>query len=319
MTGKGGLTRKADRRFKALTAAFAVWIVVVSVLGGWWGTLVLKQAAQIAELEEKTGMSVEAAQLHWQKTQRMLFWESSTFFLLLFGSSAVLVWLYLRDTKRTRALQAFFASFTHELRTPLTSIRLQAESISENLAPDAGSKILVDRLLEDAMKLESQVERTLELARVEGGGPLYTQPVQLKSWMDRMLVSWRSTYNEKVRFELEIQDCFVDADPSAMAVILRNLVENSIRHSQGDPLVISLKAAAIDRKVQLSFHDNGAAFSGSTKTLGKIFQKGPRSQGAGVGLYLIDALMRRMGGAVRFAGGQGFEVSLLFKEGQSNG
>ena len=39
--------------------------------------------------------------------------------------------------------------------------------------------------MEDTMRLESQVERTLELARVEGGGPVFPEPMELKPWLDQ--------------------------------------------------------------------------------------------------------------------------------------
>ena len=95
--------------------------------------------------------------------------------VLLTGLSIALVWLYLRDQRRTNSLRAFFASVTHELRTPLTSIRLQAESLA-----DAGNASpLVERLLEDTSRLEGQVEKTLELARIEGGGELDLQPLPI--------------------------------------------------------------------------------------------------------------------------------------------
>ena len=45
----------------------------------------------------------------------MLFWESLVFFALLLATTVLLFWLYWRDVKRARGLQAFFASLTHEL------------------------------------------------------------------------------------------------------------------------------------------------------------------------------------------------------------
>ena len=103
------------------------------------------------------------------RTQHMLHWESTTFFVLAVVSSAFLFWLYWLDMRRARSIQAFFASVTHELRTPLTSIRLQAESIAEQC--DESQRQLVARLLEDTTRLEGQVERTLELARLEARRP----------------------------------------------------------------------------------------------------------------------------------------------------
>src|SRR5207342_3527803 len=149
----------------------------------WWGWVVHRQAVKIEELQQLVGQSSSTAHEQWQVTQRMLVWEGGTLLVLLTGLSVALLWLYLRDQRRTRASRAFFASVTHELRTPLTSIRLQAESLADKGA--AGP--LINRLLEDTSRLEAQVEKTLELARLEGGGTLDLQALPIHAWLERQV------------------------------------------------------------------------------------------------------------------------------------
>ena len=48
--------------------------------------------------------------------------------------------------------------------------------------------------------------------------------------------------------------------------------------------------------IQLCYDDRGSAYQGKLQHLGKLFYKGPGSQGQGIGLYLIKNLMERMGG-----------------------
>ena len=188
-----------NSRFRNLATALLIWLSLVCVLGVWWGTLLLRQAKKIAELEGIAGVSSSTTQNHWERTQRMLYWEASSFVGLLLASTVLLFWLYWRDAQRTRGVRSFFAAFTHELRTPLTSIRLQAESIAEALSLKGDEKPLVQRLLEDTLRLEAQVERALELARVEGGGPVFIQPFPIKPWLDRFLASWIADYQDRVR------------------------------------------------------------------------------------------------------------------------
>jgi signal transduction histidine kinase len=302
-----------------MIAAQVFWLGIVCLLGAWWASLVLNQAERIAVLEKASGLLDEASRSQL-RTHRMVFWESLTYFALLTASTGLLIWLYWRDMKRARGVQAFFASMTHELRTPLTSIRLQAESIAENLSGDATQKSLVERLLEDTMRLEGQVERTLELARVEGGGAVFPQPLELKPWLGRLVVNWKEAYGEKVRYETEVEDVIVTADPTALQVVMKNLLENSLRHAQRERLEVRVSAkAASDGGVELVYRDNGPEYSGDGRSLGQIFNKGAKSQGAGVGLYLIRVLMEQMGGRARFAAGQGFEVRLWLKGGAQNG
>ncbi len=284
-----------------MIGAQVFWIGVVCLVAAWWGYLLLKQATQISRLEVAAGMAQETAHVAWMRTQRMLYGESTTFLILAVLSTGFLFRLYWLEMRRARSLEAFFASVTHELRTPLTSIRLQAESIAESFSPaDASQGLLVKRLLEDTTRLEGQVERTLELARMEGGGPVFMQPVRLYPWLTRLTQSWSESYGARATFQLKVDDLTVEADPNALQVIFKNLLENSIKHAKREPLLISIEAKSVSGKVRVTFGDNGQGYAGDESNLGKLFFRGPSSQGSGVGLYLVKALTERMRGTVRF-------------------
>ena len=316
MTGKGIITKAPASRLRLILILQVIWVGLVCLLAAWWGHLALKQAARIAELEKQTGLSSSIAELQWLHTQRMLHWESATFVVFLIASVVFLFWIYQRDMRRAGGLQAFFASVTHELRTPLTSIRLQAESIADNLsAKEIDQRHLVERLMEDTLRLEAQVERTLELARVEGGGPVFTQTVNLRALVDRMAKSCKEAYRGRLEVQNQLEDLDVQVDPAAFQVILKNLLDNSIRHSKRENVLVSLKAEKHGDEVALLFHDNGECIEQRPGNIGKLFHKGPSSNGAGVGLYLVRVLMERMGGRAVFSGAEGFEVALHFKEG----
>jgi len=241
----------------------------------------------------------------------MIFWESGTFYALILGSAIVILWLYAREEKRSKSVQAFFASVTHELRTPLTSIRLQAESIADGESDPQ----LVRRLLEDTQRLESQVERTLELARVEGGGPLFLHSLSLRPCIERAILPWVEHQSDRLSIQLEILDLNILADSSAVQVIFRNLLENSVKHSRKNKVNVVLRAERSGKEVAIHFSDDGQGASDRAAHLGSLFEKGADSQGAGVGLYLIRVLMERMRGKAEFHTMQeGFAVTLRFVE-----
>jgi signal transduction histidine kinase len=320
MTGKGALSIAPQRRMRWMLLIHLLWTALLMGIVLWWRSILLSQAETISQLEER--FSIAEGSRAFIVTQRMLWWESTTATVILLSLSGLIFWLYWRDSKRARSLQAFFASVTHELRTPLTSIRLQAESIADAAeSSEQGTQALVARLLEDTQRLESQVERVLELSRVEGGGPVHLQAVDLKPWLNRLTQTTTEAYAGRVRIHSEqTSSLAVEVDPAALQLIVRNLMENSVRHSGCDPVEIYISAAAgLNGRVVLALSDNGRGYSGNESLLGTLFHRGSASNGAGVGLYLIRVLMERMGGRAEFLNGaRGFEARLEFSEARNH-
>jgi signal transduction histidine kinase len=314
--GQGGLSLVPIWHTQLLALAAMAWLALQIALVFWWATLIERQARRIAELEGMHGADGLSAAQQWSRTRLMLVGESSTFFALLLAISVLLAWLYWREHRRARSMQAFFASVTHELRTPLTSIRLQAEAIAEG---EQRAQLAL-RLLEDTHRLESQIDKTLELARIEGGGPLSEQAIPLHSWVPRTLESVAQAHGERVQLHAQIDAAVppILADASALQLILRNLVENSVRHARVSPVGVQVSASVHGPRVVLAYQDNGQGLAAGSGRLGRLFGRGPHSSGAGVGLYLVRRLMQRMGGKARFdaASGPGFRVELVFRIGE---
>jgi signal transduction histidine kinase len=310
--GKGSLSVMPARRARLFAALAALWILLVMVLGAGWVMLLISQAHQISELQSLTGSADSTVTAQWASTHRRVVGESAVFLLLLLAVSALLAWLYWRESLRARAMQAFFAAVTHELRTPLTSIRLQAEAIAEG---DQRAE-LARRLLEDSNRLESQIDKTLELARIEGGGPLAEQSVPLQGWLRRTAAAIASAHGSRVELRVDMDDALppILADAAAVQMILRNLVENSVRHAQLDCVRVELRASPRGEQVLLEYRDNGAGCAVRGPQLGRLFRRGATSGGSGVGLYLVRALMERMGGRAEFhsSPGNGFRADLSF-------
>jgi signal transduction histidine kinase len=311
--GEGGLSVVPVRRTRLIAAIAASWLLLLLILAVWWTAHAYAQAQRIADLEALAGQSGSVVSAQLSRTRSMLLGESSFFVLLLIALTAALAWLYWREQRRARSMQAFFAAVTHELRTPLTSIRLQAEAIAEG---DQRTE-LARRLLEDSHRLESQIDKTLELARIEGGGPLAEQAIPLRAWLERCAIDLAAIWGAQLDLVVHVDESLLPilGDAAAVQMILRNLIENSVRHSGQNPVRVRLTAHEREGAVVLEYQDNGRGLSGDPQRYGRLFGRGSDSSGTGVGLYLVRALMQRMGGQVEFiaAPGEAFRAELLFR------
>ena len=313
MDSKGALSVKPARQSRRVVVLAGVWLTIILALGSWWAYFVLHQSEVIADLSQYAPTVARAQALEdAARAQHMLHWESPAFLLLLLTVSGALFWYYRRDMQRARGTQAFFAALTHELRTPLTSVRLQTEAI----AAGEPSQELIERLLADTHRLESQIDKTLELARLEGGGSLAVQAIRLDAWLERVLQGIAAQESgAQLNITVDANLPPIHGDTAALQLILRNLVENSLRHGDRELIHIDVHASAAGNGVQIEYSDDGRGFDGDPAKLGRLFLRGIESRGTGVGLYLVRILMDRMNGSVDFAHARegGFAATLGFQ------
>jgi signal transduction histidine kinase len=311
--GTGDFIKKPDRRFKLLLLIQGLWAVTLIVLALWWGTLLRQQSDEIANLQTQIGTPEHQVQSRLDRTERMVTGESGTFVLLILITNGILLYFFARDTKRSRSIEAFFASITHELRTPLTSIRLQAETLKD-MDSDPKQAPFLNRLLEDVSRLEAQVQETLELARIEGGGEINLQSIPIKTFLEKRILPNYILDKKRIDVSVEMADATIQADPASLTIMIRNLLDNALRYSNGAPTRIVFKGELEVAHYFLNVEHQNSAFEGEQDKLGKLFYRGKNSQGAGIGLYLVDTLMRKMGGAADFkAKNQEFNVHLSFR------
>lgn len=324
MTGQGQLSIRPIRQLRWVLGIQLFWIAFIAVLAVWWGSVILDRSEKIVSLKKELaaaqGMTLTEEPKDLIAAKRMIYAESSAFAFLMVSSTFLVIWFFRREKSRAKAMQAFFASVTHELRTPLTSIRLQAESIHDAVVEKELPTIhpLVDRLMDDTTRLQTQVDRTLELARLEGGGLLHLSGISIADWFSRERGEFEGRKDHEVEFKVSIAPQRILADPGALRTILRNLVENSIRYSGMQPTVVTVDGALDRDRYVLTVSDPGHGLQGSgaaSRRLGQIFQRGAHSQGAGVGLYLVRALSEKMGGKASFGDrpGGGFQSRIWLR------
>lgn len=295
---------KTRRWFYGLTF---LWVVMLLGLGSWWLYLVFKLHTTLISLNiPELGSQ--------QKFLNMMKWEGSFFFIFLVLLGASLFIMYFRDMRKTRAMQAFFSSLSHELKTPLASMRLQAEVIKDLIEDESHSHDqlaqLTGRLIEDTHKLESELDKSLQLSRIEQDAVLTLVPISLERFLKRQEQKLLHNYQFELNVSPDAKE--VLADELALNMIFRNLFENTQRHNP-ESKRISVSARRQEDFVEVLYDDFGKKFLGDITHLGSLFYKFNSSKGSGIGLYLIINLMRKMQGHFDILNDHRLHFKLTFK------
>lgn len=258
-----------------------LWLVLTLSLAVWWmffSLNILDEYQSVLPLEAERILDMET----------MLRWEGFFWMFLLFVGAMALGYLAIRDDFHRRNLEKFVASFSHDLKTSLASLRLQAESLKEDI-PD---NRLIDRLLRDTGRLQLQLENSLLLASTDKS-QYYLQEVHFQELLKRISYDWPD-------LQVDIQqDLIVNADERALNSIFKNLLQNAVVHGQASKINIAVKADNPE-KLKIMVLDNGSGFSEDSSGLGDIFRRHNSTSGSGVGLYIVRKLIEDMGGKVSF-------------------
>jgi signal transduction histidine kinase len=287
-------------------------LLLVSLVGLWWGMLLSRQHGHLQKLNKKVDDPVDLGALG-DNFESMVFWEGSFFILVVALTLIMSGLLYWREVKRIKSMEIFFASMTHELKTPLASIRLQTEAIQESLEPAHKGQKWVGRLLQDVSRLEHQVGNTLELARLTGGGDLFIEQVSLQGAVSDLERVWQPHFEKQLDLQLNKITGSAHADRHALNMILNNIFANAIKHSGKSPVQVQVQTVESASGLTLEIKDDGQGCDETALSeVTELFKRGSSTSGTGVGLFLVHSLMGKMNGTARFHNDHGFVVTLHF-------
>jgi len=196
------------------------------------------------------------------------------------------------------AKRALLLAISHELRSPLTRARVNAELVGEGEHRDA--------LLRDLGEMRDLIGDLLESERLASGhAALQTEPVDLAALVRELLATQFASHAVTLRLDDSLGP--VAADAMRVRLLLRNLVDNALRHSAGaaSPPVVVL-ARDGDGQLRLSVRDFGPGVSGEQLAhLAEPFYRADSARqratgGVGLGLYLCRLVAQAHGGTLVF-------------------
>jgi signal transduction histidine kinase len=213
--------------------------------------------------------------------------------------------------QRLDAKRELLLAISHELRSPLTRARLNAELVAEGPARDA--------LLHDLGEMRDLITDLLESERLAGGGhaALNTEASDLNALIGETIDS--QFIGKPVTVELDRTLPSLPLDRTRIRLLLRNLIDNALRHSQHDgtpvaPIVTTTRRAD---KIVLRVRDHGPGVDeAQLPHLGEAFYRTDSARqrstgGVGLGLYLCRLVAQAHGGELSARNAQpGLEIEV---------
>ena len=212
------------------------------------------------------------------------------------------------DLAVARMQSDFVAAVSHEFRSPLTSIRQLSEILALGRIPnEARRTVYYETLVRETVRLQRLVEALLNFGRMEAGVRQYRfEPLDTATLVSRVVAEFEAQIGGSGR-HIEVdgteQVCTVDADPEALSVALRNLVDNALKYAPDCPTV-RVQWGIEKTRVAIRVHDRGPGIPASEKkAIFRKFVRGSAAEagnvnGSGVGLAMVRHIVSAHGGNV---------------------
>jgi two-component system sensor kinase len=201
-------------------------------------------------------------------------------------------------------LEAFAYSVSHDLRVPLRAIdgfsRILVEDYEENI--DEEGKRLIGIIRENTKKMGQLIDDILQLSRA-GRHEINLSEIDMESLIQTVFNELKQS-NQARDIVLELEPLpQVYADRTLLQQVISNLLSNSIKFTiPRDTAIIKVGFQVAKKEYVYYVQDNGVGFN--MKYSGKLFGLFQRLhgqnefEGTGVGLSIVQRIIRRHGGDV---------------------
>jgi signal transduction histidine kinase len=217
-------------------------------------------------------------------------------------------------------------SLAHDLRSPLTALRAKLEMALTAGAKGEEAEGIVSAI-EELDRITDFLNKTLDVAEARADAlRLDRVAIDLDELMRAMVDLYEPSMSEKgLRIELRSAGPVeISADAALLHRMVANLFDNELKHlPAASTIAISLRST--DDTAHLTLEDDGPGFA--EEVLAHVFErrvKGPKSNGHGLGLAFVEAVVRAHGGSIKASnrpgGGARLAIALpLFSIARSEG
>jgi signal transduction histidine kinase len=234
---------------------------------------------------------------------------------------AIGLWLSLEAGRASQTLMDMRADFvsavTHELKTPIANMRAIQETLaSGRIAPET-SREYAEMGIREATRLTRLVDNLLAYARVTDAAHAYVfERVSLEAIVDRSIKEFAPNLAHgdfDVNVDMPEGLPMVKADPTALNLMLNNLIDNAIRYSK-ERHHLTIAGRSQNGAVILEVTDKGVGIpEEDLERVTRKFWRGPESHagGSGLGLAIVDRIVADHGGKLDIRSTVGVGTSVV--------
>ena len=213
----------------------------------------------------------------------------------------------------------FLADAAHELRTPLAVLKLQAEN-ALHADSNAERRNHLERLLSGVDRSTRVVEQLLLLARLDAKAQPFQPRSVLLDEVARDVLAQLAPLAHARRQDLALDHAgsgiTTSGEPTLLGALLRNLVENALRHSpEGSEVEVTLREDLGQPIIQVRDHGPGIDPAHLGEITGRFVRGHSQdTQGSGIGLAIAAHIAELHSAQLHLANvaGGGLLVTLTF-------
>jgi two-component system, OmpR family, sensor kinase len=202
-------------------------------------------------------------------------------------------------------LRRFIADAAHELRTPLTSLRGYAELFRQGALPTTEAiGNAMGRIESEGARMARLVDDLLLLARTDQGRPLEKEPVDLVRLAREAAGDFAAADPDRPLISDLDGSAVVVGDPIRLRQAIDNLLANVRAHTPpGTPARVSVQRNGHWAEVTVADTGPGIPAQDQPRVFERFWRGDPArgrtsAGGAGLGLSIVDALVRAHGGTI---------------------
>ena len=229
------------------------------------------------------------------------------FALVLIGISYYL-FLTIKERQFNRRQMNFVDSVTHELKSPIASLRLYLETLQlRDLDPAKRAEFYATMDVE-LKRLDEMISQLLRVARLDAiGQDAAADECEIETVLRTMAANASAKHRCDVSevFEFEITPVSVHGPQIMLEMIFGNLFDNAIKYGGKNPRIVVQTEAKDNNRIEVRTIDNGDGVPLEIRrSIFRLFFRGGnelerKQKGTGIGLYVAQTLVRKLGGKLR--------------------